>query len=81
MTGLLAAYVFLVGLAALHAGHRLWLLVLYLRHRQGAPRPPLPAELPRVTVQLPVFNERDVDRKSTRLNSSHEWISRMPSSA
>ena len=22
-----------------------------------------------------------VDRKSTRLNSSHEWISRMPSSA
>ena len=29
------------------------------------------------------FDERDpaVDRKSTRLNSSHEWISRMPSSA
>ena len=25
-----------------------------------------------------VFNR---DRKSTRLNSSHEWISRMPSSA
>ena len=24
---------------------------------------------------------RSVDRKSTRLNSSHEWISRMPSSA
>ena len=23
----------------------------------------------------------DIDRKSTRLNSSHEWISRMPSSA
>ena len=23
----------------------------------------------------------DSDRKSTRLNSSHEWISRMPSSA
>ena len=27
------------------------------------------------------MNERRVDRKSTRLNSSHEWISRMPSSA
>jgi len=26
------------------------------------------------------YNERQ-DRKSTRLNSSHEWISRMPSSA
>ena len=24
---------------------------------------------------------KDIDRKSTRLNSSHEWISRMPSSA
>ena len=24
---------------------------------------------------------KDKDRKSTRLNSSHEWISRMPSSA
>ena len=26
-------------------------------------------------------NESEGDRKSTRLNSSHEWISRMPSSA
>ena len=25
--------------------------------------------------------QSSVDRKSTRLNSSHEWISRMPSSA
>ena len=25
--------------------------------------------------------KRKLDRKSTRLNSSHEWISRMPSSA
>ena len=25
--------------------------------------------------------EYEKDRKSTRLNSSHEWISRMPSSA
>ena len=24
---------------------------------------------------------QELDRKSTRLNSSHEWISRMPSSA
>ena len=27
------------------------------------------------------FNMAYSDRKSTRLNSSHEWISRMPSSA
>src|ERR1044071_3483569 len=37
----------------------------------------------RVIVRGPVFNAAvgDIDRKSTRLNSSHEWISRMPSSA
>ena len=28
-----------------------------------------------------VSSQVDIDRKSTRLNSSHEWISRMPSSA
>ena len=28
-----------------------------------------------------IFNKKLEDRKSTRLNSSHEWISRMPSSA
>ena len=27
------------------------------------------------------FRNNTLDRKSTRLNSSHEWISRMPSSA
>ena len=31
-------------------------------------------------IAVPV-NARLQDRKSTRLNSSHEWISRMPSSA
>ena len=30
---------------------------------------------------LDLVAERVGDRKSTRLNSSHEWISRMPSSA
>ena len=30
---------------------------------------------------LGMSNAIDADRKSTRLNSSHEWISRMPSSA
>ena len=28
-----------------------------------------------------IGNGTSTDRKSTRLNSSHEWISRMPSSA
>ena len=33
------------------------------------------------TIKDKIQAERNGDRKSTRLNSSHEWISRMPSSA
>ena len=33
------------------------------------------------TAVCTAFVDNEVDRKSTRLNSSHEWISRMPSSA
>ena len=33
------------------------------------------------TAANPDVAQMQVDRKSTRLNSSHEWISRMPSSA
>ena len=56
----------------------------------GDSRPMLPREFPAPTSRafgrLPDGREArlftlEVDRKSTRLNSSHEWISRMPSSA
>ena len=30
---------------------------------------------------IEISKAKHIDRKSTRLNSSHEWISRMPSSA
>ena len=33
------------------------------------------------SIPFPGWDIPGVDRKSTRLNSSHEWISRMPSSA
>ena len=32
-------------------------------------------------IKGPTLTDFQIDRKSTRLNSSHEWISRMPSSA
>ena len=43
-------------------------------------------DAPRSTTVLNLFDDAltlgtYTDRKSTRLNSSHEWISRMPSSA
>ena len=45
-------------------------------------QPPIPWHLHRLDPdQVPEFLTRLEDRKSTRLNSSHEWISRMPSSA
>ena len=49
--------------------------------------PPIALARPRTTDEvatvLRICNAHrvPVDRKSTRLNSSHEWISRMPSSA
>ena len=35
----------------------------------------------RLALQSDIVGASLLDRKSTRLNSSHEWISRMPSSA
>jgi cellulose synthase/poly-beta-1,6-N-acetylglucosamine synthase-like glycosyltransferase len=56
--GVLALYYLVLGLLALFGVHRLILVALYYRTRRAAPpAPPLPAEWPRVTVQLPLFNE------------------------
>src|SRR5215469_6999025 len=41
--------------------HRYHLTWVYLRHRKNAPKPPKDfEELPRVTIQLPIYNERYV---------------------
>ena len=36
---------------------------------------------PNETIVWPSYRDWETDRKSTRLNSSHEFVSRMPSSA
>jgi cellulose synthase/poly-beta-1,6-N-acetylglucosamine synthase-like glycosyltransferase len=54
----LAAYYAVLGLLALYGAHRAYMLHLYFRHRRDTPRPAgTLAELPRVTVQLPIYNE------------------------
>lgn len=73
MSGLVTGYVLLAIVAALHAGHRLWLLALYLRHRGAVSRPRLPEDLPHVTVQLPVYNERDVVERLVRAVAALDW--------
>ncbi len=63
-TGIVAAYFAIMGCLALFGLHRLALVVLYLRHRRhGTPQVVEPGSWPRVTVQLPVYNERFVVRR------------------
>jgi cellulose synthase/poly-beta-1,6-N-acetylglucosamine synthase-like glycosyltransferase len=58
---LLGVYYTILGVLAAFGVHRLVLVALYLRHRRDAPREPeAPSEWPRVTVQLPLYNERYV---------------------
>lgn len=57
-TALLAGYFALLAALAAFGAHRWFLLTLYWRHRRREPRAPEPLDpLPRVTVQLPIFNE------------------------
>src|SRR5687767_3728530 len=59
MTVLAALYVGVLALLAVYGLHRAHLTVLYLGRRRSPPPAPL-ADLPVVTVQLPLYNERTV---------------------
>jgi cellulose synthase/poly-beta-1,6-N-acetylglucosamine synthase-like glycosyltransferase len=55
---LLGTYFLCMALLSLYGAHRLWLVLLYLRHRRAAPEAPRALEqLPRLTIQLPIYNE------------------------
>ena len=59
----LISYYLVMAVLSVYGLHRLALVWLYYRARRSAPAAaptPPPAELPRVTVQLPVYNERFV---------------------
>jgi cellulose synthase/poly-beta-1,6-N-acetylglucosamine synthase-like glycosyltransferase len=54
----LAAYYVVLALLAMYGTHRALMVRLYYRHRRDVPRPAGELErLPRVTVQLPIYNE------------------------
>jgi cellulose synthase/poly-beta-1,6-N-acetylglucosamine synthase-like glycosyltransferase len=75
-------YMLAVTLLAIYGLHSVWLLWLFLRHRREAlaqeaaeratPLPP-DAELPRILVQLPVFNERDVVERLVEAVGALDW--------
>jgi cellulose synthase/poly-beta-1,6-N-acetylglucosamine synthase-like glycosyltransferase len=55
---LLACYFAVLVTLAIFGAHRYRMVYLYFRHRRRKPKHPLSLEaLPRVTVQLPIFNE------------------------
>jgi cellulose synthase/poly-beta-1,6-N-acetylglucosamine synthase-like glycosyltransferase len=69
MTAVLLALHFAASLVlALYGLHRLWLGVGFVRHVRARPRPTprSPRTLPRVTVQLPLYNERYVAERVIR---------------
>ncbi|MFA6135463.1 MAG: cellulose synthase family protein [Phycisphaerae bacterium] len=60
----MVVYTFALAMVSLYGLHRYVLVFLYYRHRKDVPTPKgLFAELPRVTVQLPMYNEQFVARR------------------
>src|SRR5687768_7486306 len=60
-TLVLVLYFFVLSILAIYGWHRYYLVYLYMKNRGKAPNPALPpsalTDLPRVTVQLPSYNE------------------------
>ncbi|MBI4353796.1 MAG: glycosyltransferase [Candidatus Omnitrophica bacterium] len=60
-------YLMLLGVLALYGLYRYYLLILYFRGRSLRPVEPTPPRAwPRVTIQIPVYNERDVVERTIR---------------
>ncbi len=58
------AYVLVILVIAIYGLHRYWLVYLFYKHRQETPQPPSRfTQLPRVTIQLPMFNEANVSKR------------------
>src|SRR5258708_23007412 len=60
--GLLIPYFIVLIILAAYGAHRYWMVYLYYKHKKNNTRGPAAyfEELPRVTVQLPIFNEQYV---------------------
>ncbi len=69
------AYLGILGLLSLYGCHRLYITVVYWRLRKEAPQPGSDCSLPMVTVQLPVFNERNVIERLIDATAALDWPS------
>jgi cellulose synthase/poly-beta-1,6-N-acetylglucosamine synthase-like glycosyltransferase len=67
-------YFLVLTILALFGMHRYWLVYNYYKYRQNVPGPPPPVEhWPRVTVQLPIFNERYVIERLVESISNFDY--------
>jgi len=58
---LVVPYFLVLGILAVYGLHRYWLVYEYFKYRQNRPpQPPEPSDWPKVTIQLPIYNERYV---------------------
>ena len=76
---ILIPYFTILIILSIYGGHRYHLTWTYLKHRKKAPKPPKGfEELPRVTIQLPIYNERYVVERLleavTRIDYPHELL-------
>jgi len=73
-TALLAVYFTILSILSIYGAHRLWMLLLYFRHKEHAPKPKGgPDFLPIVTVQLAVFNEVNVVERLLHHAVQMDW--------
>ena len=70
---LIAVYLLLLAALSAYGLHRLFILWLYERHREDGPQPGVLDELPVVSVQLPVFNERLVVERLIDAACQLDW--------
>ncbi|MCS7034817.1 MAG: glycosyltransferase, partial [Phycisphaerae bacterium] len=70
----MAIYIAILLLVALYGVHRYVLVYLYVKHRNNAYQPKGRfTELPRVTIQLPMFNERSVAARVIRATCAIDY--------
>ncbi len=63
-TAFMSLYTFVLVMVSIYGLHRYFIVYLFLRHRHKTPTPVGHfTELPRVTVQLPMYNEETVARR------------------
>jgi cellulose synthase/poly-beta-1,6-N-acetylglucosamine synthase-like glycosyltransferase len=59
--GIMIPYFLILCVLAVYGMHRYWLVYCYTKYRNNVPaKPPQPVNWPKVTIQLPIYNERYV---------------------